>query len=193
MEKLFVSWPEWLAIHLYKGLPLRLIAEIEKKPFQSIVEIGVFQGCFSKLLRSFFPQAHLHLVDPWKIYPAYRKDTAGPITLKQYEMTKAYKIVQETFGSDPLTSIHPMTSLKAAKLISDDLDLVYIDGNHDYSFVKQDIETWLPKVRPGGYLCGDDYVYGKFPGVIQAVEEHRNSNTIIFPSGFWVIKRPLSN
>jgi len=191
MEKSHVSWPEWCFVHLYKGLPLRFIAEIEKNPFQAIAEIGVFKGVFSKFLRTLFPQAHLHLIDPWKIYPEYLMKEAGPITRKQREMTEAYKTVKELFARDPLTSVHRMTSLEGAKTVPNNLDLVYIDGNHDYRFVKEDIQTWMPKLRSGGYLCGDDYALGKFPGVVKAVEEHRNSNTIIFPSGIWVIKKPV--
>ena len=36
-------------------------------------------------------------------------------------------------------------------------DWIYIDGNHLYDFVKQDLELYYPKVKPGGFLTGDDY------------------------------------
>ena len=49
-------------------------------------------------------------------------------------------------------------------------DIVYIDASHDYTSVKKDIIAWLPKVKEGGIICGDDYVSG-WPGVIQAVNE----------------------
>jgi hypothetical protein len=50
-----------------------------------------------------------------------------------------------------------MPSLEAARLFPDaSLDLVFIDGNHGHGHVKQDILAWLPKVRPGGILCGHD-------------------------------------
>ena len=37
------------------------------------------------------------------------------------------------------------------------LDWVYIDGNHTYEFVLEDLRSWYPKVRPGGLVVGDDY------------------------------------
>ena len=51
------------------------------------------------------------------------------------------------------------------------IDLVIIDMEHTYEAVKNDIRTWLPKVKDGGYLIGDDYNEGWFPGVCRAVNE----------------------
>jgi hypothetical protein len=35
-------------------------------------------------------------------------------------------------------------------------DFVYIDGNHRYSYVFDDLTRWWPRVRQGGMLIGDD-------------------------------------
>jgi predicted O-methyltransferase YrrM len=65
-----------------------------------------------------------------------------------------------------------MTSQQAAPLIADEsLGLVFIDVDpHDYEECSRDIGLWLPKVRKGGILSGDDYGEN-FPGVIRAVDE----------------------
>ncbi|HBN75416.1 MAG TPA: hypothetical protein DD473_06285 [Planctomycetaceae bacterium] len=49
-------------------------------------------------------------------------------------------------------------------------DVVFIDAAHDYESVNQDIQLWLPKVKPGGLLCGHDFSRD-WPGVIRAVNE----------------------
>lgn len=49
-------------------------------------------------------------------------------------------------------------------------DIVYIDASHEYEFVREDIISWLPKVKVGGILCGDDYCVG-WPQVVKAVDE----------------------
>jgi hypothetical protein len=49
-------------------------------------------------------------------------------------------------------------------------DIVYIDASHDYESVKKDIISWIPKVKPGGIICGDDYTEG-WIGVMEAVDE----------------------
>jgi cephalosporin hydroxylase len=49
-------------------------------------------------------------------------------------------------------------------------DLVLIDGAHDYDSVLRDIRTWLPVMRVGGWLCGDDHE-STYPGVERACAE----------------------
>ena len=61
------------------------------------------------------------------------------------------------------------TSTAAASQYADNsLDFVLIDANHDYEPVKEDILAWLPKVKSGGVMSGDDYPW---EGVKRAVDE----------------------
>jgi predicted O-methyltransferase YrrM len=70
-----------------------------------------------------------------------------------------------------------MTSVEAAaETRNESLDFVFIDANHAYDYIKQDINVWLPKVKPGGLICGDDYIDKPNYGVIQAVKERFGKN-----------------
>jgi hypothetical protein len=63
-------------------------------------------------------------------------------------------------------------SVAAAGLFPDgSLDWVHLDARHDCASVKADIEAWLRKIKPGGWLSGDDYNEEKWPGVVKAVRE----------------------
>lgn len=63
----------------------------------------------------------------------------------------------------------PVASVAAAKYFDDgSLDVVWLDADHSYEAVKADIAAWLPKIRPGGVIGGDDFAY---EGVAQAVQE----------------------
>jgi len=63
-------------------------------------------------------------------------------------------------------------SLGASRLFADEsIDWVHLDARHDYESVRADIAAWLPKVKPGGWLSGDDYDELKFPEVVRAVGE----------------------
>jgi len=52
------------------------------------------------------------------------------------------------------------------------LDFVFIDADHTYESVKEDISSWFPKVKVGGFIGRHDYNSKKtWPGVCQAVDE----------------------
>ena len=83
-----------------------------------------------------------------------------------------------------------LPSLEAANLYLDNsLDFVFIDAAHDYENVKKDIESWLPKVKKGKYLAGDDY---RGDGVSRAVNEVLGQENIkikgspSWPSWFYI-------
>jgi len=68
-------------------------------------------------------------------------------------------------------TIHRNDSISQSQLFNDEyFDIVYIDASHDYESVKKDIHAWLPKVKKGGYICGDDYCTS-WIGVYDAVNE----------------------
>lgn len=53
-----------------------------------------------------------------------------------------------------------LTSEQAAILFVDDsLDFCYIDAQHDFLSVMQDITRWWPKVRSGGIIAGFIFTY----------------------------------
>ena len=63
-------------------------------------------------------------------------------------------------------------SQEYAEIFDLPIDLIHIDGDHSYEGVKKDCQSWLPKVRPGGYACFDDYGHPGLDGVKQAVDEY---------------------
>ena len=62
-----------------------------------------------------------------------------------------------------------LSSIKASKLYEDNsLDFVFIDASHEKKDVIDDINHWLPKLKVGGVLAGDDLPW---EGVRQAANE----------------------
>ena len=60
-------------------------------------------------------------------------------------------------------------SVAASRIVPDrSLDFIFIDAEHDYQSVKQDIAAWEPKLKPGGWMAGHDY---DLQGVRRAVNE----------------------
>ena len=78
-----------------------------------------------------------------------------------------------------------MSSVEAAETYLDNsLDFVFIDAAHDYDNVKQDIISWLPKVKKDGIISGHDYPH--LP-VRQAVNELLTKVGFI-GACWWVVK-----
>ncbi|MFM8220719.1 MAG: class I SAM-dependent methyltransferase, partial [Planctomycetaceae bacterium] len=72
-----------------------------------------------------------------------------------------------------------------------EVDVAYIDADHSYEAVKDDIAVWYPRVAVGGALCGHDYCPG-WPGVRKAVDElvaqHRLTLTTYRDNSWMVLK-----
>jgi len=64
-----------------------------------------------------------------------------------------------------------ISSVKYAMMVPDNsVDLVYIDGNHDEESVREDILSWMPKVKKGCWISGHDY-NSNYPGLVSVVNE----------------------
>lgn len=153
----------------FRAFYLKFLAEANEIEVRTIVEIGVWQGKNASVLRQLFPAAHLYLIDPWQPVEAYFLN-GGAISQSAREYEGSYQQVKKLFENDEKVSILRMPSTAGAQKVPDGMDLVFIDGDHSYDYVKEDITTWQKKVRKGGLLCGHDYS-PKFPGVMRAVNE----------------------
>ena len=71
-------------------------------------------------------------------------------------------------GVDETVRLVNLPSLRAARAWAQDIDLLYIDGLHDYAHVLADLKAWYVYMVPGGVILLHDYDQ---PGVQQAVAE----------------------
>ena len=61
-------------------------------------------------------------------------------------------------------------SVEMAQTFPDEsIDWVYIDANHTYNSVMDDLKAWYPKVRKGGIVSGHDYLDGTHNGYLGQV------------------------
>lgn len=135
---------------------------IRERNYKAIAEIGVASGKTAFYLLQNCSLSAYFLVDP----------SFG----RPYIHTRPDIIAAEYY--QPMICMN-MTSEAAAVYIADNsLDLVFIDANHDYSSVKLDILSWLPKMKVGSVMCGHDYC-NYSPGVVQAVTEIFTDVTLV--------------
>ena len=118
------------------------------------LEVGTYIGEFAIPFLANWKGRRLHVVDPWLCYPEYQED---PKFLENLE--EKFQIFQErTRMFAHRIQIHRMLSREAEGFFpANSLDFVYLDGNHAYEFVRQDLLQYWPKVRPGGIMAGHDF------------------------------------
>ncbi len=128
-----------------------------------ILEIGIHKGDFSEeLLRKFNPKKLL-LVDPWIAYNdlIYQKSWYGNTLHSNQNIQDQYFLdVNKRFDKDILENkieLHRKTSDEFFLGNKNIFDLIYIDGNHLFEFVKKDIENSLKFINNDGLIVLDDY------------------------------------
>jgi predicted O-methyltransferase YrrM len=150
--------------------------------FRKGAEVGVFQGHNSMMLLDNIPNLNLLCIDSWST------DTGWGIK----ENEAAYPIAVQNLLRYQNSTILKGSSVDIATMIADGwLDFVYIDANHTYESVKEDINTWGPKVRKGGILSGHDYFQGKTLGVMPAVDEYAAERGLEVKSTEWDHENPV--
>lgn len=152
-----------------------LIQFIKDNGFRAVAEIGVAEGWTAEPV---IGECDLDL------YVMVEQSIAGCNEVL-YDVMKRTDVLGDRDISEKPTALMRMDSVSAAKYISYGcLDLVYIDGDHSYDGVKNDIVSWLPKVRIGGILCGHDYdPTGDDEGLIRAVHEVLGDVELILDTG----------
>lgn len=138
-------------------------------------EIGVWRGAFSEAILEVTKPQVLHLIDPWEFQGEFPdRMYGGSVARGQADMDRIYDSVCRRFDSFDNVRIHRGKSDQVLSQFEDDsLDWVYIDGNHYYDYVLQDLNLSIWKVKSGGYLTGDDYNWGASEGypVKQALQD----------------------
>lgn len=119
------------------------------------VELGTFRGFFSKHIVSNWP-GKLYMVDVWRPLSYEEYDDASNHAANKDAYENAMNSIK---GYEDRAFMIRMKGNYALDLFQDNsLDFVYIDANHTYEGVKEDVENWYPKVKSGGLVMGHDYL-----------------------------------
>jgi hypothetical protein len=137
---------------------------LKHMPQNSIcAEIGVWQGSFTEEILKEVEPKELHLIDPWQFQSEFPETWfSGLIAKSQTDMDQIYQGVCKKFDHLENVIINRGFSQEVLKKFEDGyFDWIYIDGNHFYEYVKQDLELSYQKVKKGGFITGDDYHWSK--------------------------------
>lgn len=142
-------------------------------------EVGTWKGDNAAAILRLTRPSLLYLIDPWRHQegPEFDKAWYGGHSGGQIEMDRIHDAVVHRFRRQiaraKVVIKRQSSGDAAASLSSESLDWAYLDGDHRYEGIKEDLEQFSRLVRPGGYLVGDDYgIRGWWDhGVTRAVDE----------------------
>jgi len=156
------------------GLWQTIINDLE---IRSMVEIGVFRGLYAEAILEGCPTlSTYYMLDPWRHLddwdkPANRSDEhfAGFLreALERTEPHAAKRVV-----------LRGRTTEVIDEIPDGSLDFAYVDGDHTLRGITIDLIRVWPKLKPGGWLGGDDLS----PSIFQHGDDHEP--TLVFP---WVL------
>lgn len=137
----------------------------------AIVELGSFKGKSTAYLAEgarLGHHAHVWAVDPWDLpgNPSGRHGFASfGVMEKFYEQLGSMSLLEG------VSAIREFSTVFASFWKGPQVGLLYIDGSHVYSDVKEDYEAWSPHLASGATVVFDDYDTEKNPGVKKFVDE----------------------
>ncbi len=169
---------EW-RIH-YRNILNLLRSELQQRPGDvhfKVLEVGALEGLSTILFAKELKRAgkgNVTTIDLWEDQPGQHYN------FKKVE-EEFKKNIEESGSAKIVTAIKGNSNLILPTLTKD-YDFIFIDGGHEYSQVKKDIQNCIPLLKDGGVLCGDDLELRVGEIDIEFMKKNReNNNTVIDP------------
>lgn len=151
----------------------------------TFVECGAWLGKSSAYLCDIANERiNIFIVDSWKGAPSQISTHYKLVSTKD-----VFQIFLENMKGRKFTVIKKLSKEAVLDFKDNSCDVVYIDMDHTYEAVCEDIDLWLPKVKFGGYLAGHDYDSRHWPGVVKAVNEKIGIKSFIMDKSTWIYKK----
>lgn len=133
-------------------------------------EIGVFNGEFSEKIKETINPSKFYLVDIF--YGQAGSGDKDGKNWKHINLDHTLQNLRIRYFNDKSIRIIKNTSFNFLSKLQDNyLDMIYIDGDHSYEAVKQDLNLSYFKIKNNGFILGHDYHEHRFNGVFKAVNE----------------------
>ena len=153
---------------------------INEHNYKNVAEVGVGYGTHAKQILKNTSIEKLYLIDPMKYYPndGFANDIMSTIPIvPNNQFNELYDCIT-TYLSEHKNKVvwfrKESTSITTDEIPDHSLDCVFVDGNHEYQYVLDDLHFWSKKVRPGGQILGDDYWMADVARAVHDFEKNSN-------------------
>lgn len=160
-----------------------------------VAEIGVATGDFSQEILAAAKPRRLHLIDPWEHQDRadYARDANNVAASAQEARFEAVLARFRTQIDDGAVKVYRDYAEDAAIFFgAGQLDWIYVDGMHTAEAAYNDLVTYAPKIREGGFIVGHDYTNHSQArkwnfGVVEAV------NRFVLECGYEFVALTIEN
>lgn len=165
------------ACELYK------LAQSLKNNGLILCEIGSWLGRSSYVLAKAIEnrkKSYLYCIDPFDgtgdaiSGMLYEQEVA----LSNNSLLEKFNANMKKLGVSDVIKVIQGYSYDAIKKFNKPIDLLFIDGNHDYESVLKDYSEWSPLIKKGGYIVFHDVGASHTTGPKQVVEQEIVRNSI---------------
>ena len=151
------------------------------------IEIGSYRGFNAKSILKNLNIFKIYLVDPWTEYEEYKKSEKNK---KQSHLNNALRECKKRLKKFKNVFYIRKFSDEAIKFVPK-ADFIYVDGNHEYEYVKKDLEKYYEKLKNKGIIAGHDINWKESAPVLTAVREFCEKKNLKFRASgedWWIIK-----
>lgn len=187
MEHFHYSIPGWFTFpKLYSHM-------VERYDNARFVEVGTWQGSSAAYMGVEIINSGKNIqFDVYDIWGRYSIDGLNTKNPEKYPDNFVEKLFRANINPvKHVVNARKLDSVSASKLYKDEsLDFVFIDADHTYEAVLNDIHHWFPKVKHGGHIAGHDYFND--PGVQKAVRTyfHKEDDSLYCGEQCWCVFKP---
>ena len=155
-----------------------------------VFEFGRFDGLTTLNLIKAAPKSNIFTLDlPSKnINKAKFKLSSDKVKYERTAQRIAHRRWKDAKVNDRITEILMDSASFCPRtykggILHKSIDLVFIDGNHNYEYVRRDTEASLEMINSKGIIIWHDYFKRSFPGVTAYIAEFAESHVVSLLSG----------
>jgi uncharacterized UPF0146 family protein len=154
---------------------------INDNNYKNVAEVGIGFGTHAKHILSNTNIDRLYLIDPMVYYP---NDLFAIEVMKQEpespgnNFNELYDLINnelDLWKKKYIWFRKPSLEITNEEIADDSLECIFIDGDHSYNAVLNDLRFWWKKLKQGGQMLGDDYW---MDDVSKAVHDFANEKNI---------------
>ncbi len=170
--------------HGWFGNAAQLQELIETNEVKTVIEVGSWLGQSTIFIAKQLPsEGKVYAIDHWKGSSEHQPG------MKSWEPFLPYlyeQFLSNVIAAGQTEKIIPirLSSLEAARVVTVQPDLIYLDGDHSTAGLYSDLCVWYPFVENGGILCGDDWRWESVRKAVRAFASQKRLK-IEASNNFW--------